>query len=110
MATLTPTEVVLCVFSPLLHEVGERWHRDETRRGQEHLLSASTERLLMAMIHQSQKMACGPSVVLGTLGGERHALGSLLAAFLALAHGIRCCYLGPPAGNGIGRSRGENRN
>jgi hypothetical protein len=44
------------------------------------------------MIHQSQKMACGPRVVLGTLSGERHALGSLLAAFLASAYGIHCCY------------------
>jgi methanogenic corrinoid protein MtbC1 len=95
MATLTPTEVVLYVFSPLLHEVGERWHRGATRMRHEHLLSARTERLLMAMIHQSQKMACGPRVVLGTLSGERHALGSLLAAFLPSAHGIRCCYLGP---------------
>jgi hypothetical protein len=37
MVTLTPTKVVLYVFSPLLHEVDERWHRGETRMGHEHL-------------------------------------------------------------------------
>ena len=52
--------------------------------GQEHLLSASMEYLLKVLIHLYQKMACGPRVVLSTLSGERHALGSVLAAFLAL--------------------------
>jgi methylmalonyl-CoA mutase cobalamin-binding subunit len=39
-------------------------------------------------------------MVFGTLAGERHAIGSLLAAFLAASLGMRCIYLGadlPPA-------------
>jgi methanogenic corrinoid protein MtbC1 len=33
--------------------------------------------------------------VFGTLAGERHALGSLLAAFIAAGRGVRAIYLGP---------------
>jgi cobalamin-dependent methionine synthase I len=49
----------------------------------------------MATMHAFQKAARGPGMVFGTLAGERHALGSLLAAFIAAGGGIRALYLGP---------------
>jgi methanogenic corrinoid protein MtbC1 len=95
MATLSPREVVSEVFSPLLHEAGERWRRGALSMAQEHMLTASVERLLMATIHLYQKIAVGPRLMFGTLGGERHGIGSLMAAFIASAQGFRGCYLGP---------------
>jgi DNA-binding transcriptional MerR regulator len=95
LATLTPSDAVRHVISPLLHEVGEGWHRGELSAAQEHLFSASVERLLMATIHTYLKTPRGPSILFGTPSGERHALGSLEAAFLAASRGLRCFYLGP---------------
>jgi MerR family transcriptional regulator, light-induced transcriptional regulator len=95
MVTLAPEDAVRHVFSPLLREVGARWRRGELSIAQEHLLTASLERLLMATIHVYQRTARGPRMVFGTLSGERHGLGSLLAAFIAAARGVQCCYLGP---------------
>src|SRR5687768_5134535 len=60
MATLPPNEAVRYVFSPLLHAVGERWHQGELSVGQEHLLSACMERLLMSTLNVYQKVASGP--------------------------------------------------
>jgi methanogenic corrinoid protein MtbC1 len=95
LATLTPSDAVRHVLSPLLHEVGERWHRGELSAAQEHLFSASVERLLMSTIHTYLKAPLGPGILFGTPSGERHALGSLEAAFLAASRGLRCFYLGP---------------
>jgi MerR family transcriptional regulator, light-induced transcriptional regulator len=94
LATLPPEDAVRCVFSPVLHKAGEWWHQGELSVGREHMLSACLERLLMSTINVYQKVASGPRVVYGTLSGERHGLGALMAALLAAAQGLRCCQLG----------------
>jgi DNA-binding transcriptional MerR regulator len=95
LATLSPCDAVRHVLSPLLHKVGDGWHRGALSAAQEHLFSASVERLLMATIHTYLKTPRGPGILFGTPSGERHALGSLEAAFLAASRGLRCFYLGP---------------
>jgi DNA-binding transcriptional MerR regulator len=95
LATMSPRDAVQHVLSPLLHRVGDGWHRGALSAAQEHLLSASVERLLMATIHAYLKAPRGPGILFGTPSGERHALGSLEAAFLAASRGLRCFYLGP---------------
>ena len=95
LATLAPVDVIRHVLSPLINQVGERWHRGELSVAQEHLLSASVERLLMVVIHTHLRAARGPVIIFGTPSGERHALGSLEAAFLAASRGLRAFYLGP---------------
>jgi MerR family transcriptional regulator, light-induced transcriptional regulator len=94
MAALSPDDAVRCVFSPVLHKAGERWHQGELSVGQGHLLMASMERLLLSTIHVYQKGLSKPQVVYGALTGEGHSLGGLLAAFIAVSRGVRCCYLG----------------
>jgi MerR family transcriptional regulator, light-induced transcriptional regulator len=97
---LSPRDAVHFVLAPALVEAGARWHGGRFSAAQEHLLTASVERLVMATLHTLQKSARGPGMVFGTLAGERHAIGSLLAAFLAASQGMRCVYLGadlPPA-------------
>jgi MerR family transcriptional regulator, light-induced transcriptional regulator len=94
IAGLSPRDAVHFVLSPALVQAGSRWHAGEFSAGQEHLLTASVERLVMTTLHTFQKSARGPGMVFGTLAGERHAIGSLLAAFLAASQGMRCIYLG----------------
>lgn len=94
IAALSPRHAVRYVLAPALVEAGERWHRRQWSAAQEHLLTASVERLVMVTMHTYQKAARGPGILFGTMSGERHVLGSLLAAFLAASHGLRCCYLG----------------
>jgi MerR family transcriptional regulator, light-induced transcriptional regulator len=94
MAALPPDDAVRCVFSPVLHKAGEWWCKGELSVGQGHLLMASMERLLMSTIHVYQKGLSKPQVVYGALTGEGHSLGGLLAAFIAVSRGVRCCYLG----------------
>ena len=100
IAGLSPREAVNFVLAPALVEAGARWHAGRFSAAQEHLLTASVERLVLTTLHTLQKSARGSGVVFGTLAGERHAIGSLLAAFLAASQGVRCIYLGadlPPA-------------
>ncbi len=100
IAALSPRDAVRFVLAPALVETGTRWHDGQFSAAQEHLLTASVERLVMTTMHTFQKAARGPAMVFGTLTGERHVIGSLLAAFLAASHGLRCIYLGaelPPA-------------
>jgi DNA-binding transcriptional MerR regulator/methylmalonyl-CoA mutase cobalamin-binding subunit len=100
VAGLSPREAVNLVLGPALVEAGARWHAGRFSAAQEHLLTASVERLVMTTLHTFQKSARGPRMVFGTLAGERHVIGSLLAAFLAASQGVRCVYLGaelPPA-------------
>jgi MerR family transcriptional regulator, light-induced transcriptional regulator len=94
IAGLSPREAVRFVVAPALVEVGERWHAGRFSAAQEHLLTASVERLVMTTMHTFQKAARGPGMLFGTLAGERHAVGSLLAAFLGASEGMRCIYLG----------------
>ena len=94
IAGLSPRDAVQFVLTPALVQAGSRWHSGEFSAAQEHLLTASVERLVMATLHTFQKSARGPGMVFGTLAGERHAIGSLLAAFLAASQGVRCIYLG----------------
>ena len=94
MTGFSPRDAVHQVIAPALVEAGTRWHANQLSVAQEHLLTASVERLVMSTMHTFQKAARGPGVVFATLAGERHAIGSLLAAFLAASQGIRCIYLG----------------
>lgn len=94
IAGLSPRDAVHFVLSPALVQAGARWHAGQFSAAQEHLLTASIERLVMTTLHTFQKSARGPGMVFGTLPGERHAIGSLLAAFLAASQGVRCIYLG----------------
>jgi methanogenic corrinoid protein MtbC1 len=94
IAGFSPRDAVQKIIAPALVEAGTRWHANRLSVAQEHLLTASVERLVMSTMHTFQKVARGPGIVFATLAGERHAIGSLLAAFLAASQGIRCIYLG----------------
>lgn len=84
------------VLSPLLRKVGVMWSRGDLDIFQEHALTAAARRVVMgatkAVARSGESV---PSMVIGTLGDEHHELGSLSAAYIAAARGIRAIYLGP---------------
>ncbi len=83
------------LVAPLLREIGDRWSRGEMRPAQEHVATAVVERVLSWMIEPvGAAEPRGPVMVVGTLSGEVHALGALLAGATAALQGWRVTFLG----------------
>lgn len=81
------------VLMPALHEIGERWARNEMTVAHEHFASHLVERFLM---HHAADWENGPGdlALLACPSGERHTL-ALTAFGVALAErGWRIAYLG----------------
>lgn len=94
-AALFPQDrLVREVLAPLLREIGERWAHSEIGIAQEHLATSLIRALLVTLIRLQPPSAGGRPIVFGTLEGERHEMGLLLAAFLAAARRRRVVYLG----------------
>jgi methanogenic corrinoid protein MtbC1 len=87
-------DVVSEVLSPVLREVGERWHRGEFSVGQERLISSSVRRQISGLLNTYNNMAKGATVVFATVAGEPHELGILMYAAIAASRKLRACYLG----------------
>jgi DNA-binding transcriptional MerR regulator/methylmalonyl-CoA mutase cobalamin-binding subunit len=82
------------VAVPLLREIGDAWHRDELGVAHEHLASSATQRVLGWLLWSGTPNREGPSIVIGTLSGQRHELGALLCSAVAAEEGWRVVYLG----------------
>jgi DNA-binding transcriptional MerR regulator/methylmalonyl-CoA mutase cobalamin-binding subunit len=95
LALLPLGEVVSDVLSPVLLEVGSRWHDGTFSIAQERLVTSSVRKQVSSVVDTYNRIAGGPTVVLTTLSGERHELGILMCALLAASRGLRCQYLGP---------------
>jgi DNA-binding transcriptional MerR regulator len=93
LALLRPTEAAQSVISPLVREVGDRWHRGEMSIAQEHMVTDVVRRLVIS-VSRGYLRNDGPTLVLATLSGERHELGLLTCAWLAAARRMRTHYLG----------------
>ncbi len=77
---------------PLVHRVGTRWAAGELSIAAEHLLTAMLRNLLAALM-QSRRMP-GWLILLATPAGERHEIGLLMVALVALDAGADVVYLG----------------
>jgi DNA-binding transcriptional MerR regulator/methylmalonyl-CoA mutase cobalamin-binding subunit len=93
-ALLPVGDVVGEVLSPVLYEVGERWHRGEFTVGQERLVSSSVRRQISGLLNTYNSTANGPTIVFATVSGEAHELGILMYAALAASRRVRASYLG----------------
>jgi methanogenic corrinoid protein MtbC1 len=93
-ASMSPFEAVRSVLSPVLREVGERWHRSEMSIAQERIASNCARRQLISLLHTFNSVAKGAAVVFATLSGERHELGILMYATIAASLRLRTFYLG----------------
>ena len=95
LALLPLREVISHVLSPVLVEVGNRWHAGQFNVAQERLVSTMIRRQIGNVLDTYNRNATGPPLVLATLPGEPHEIGILMGALLAAARGWRCHYLGP---------------
>jgi DNA-binding transcriptional MerR regulator len=93
-ALLPVGDVITEVLSPVLREVGERWHRGEFSIGQERLVSSAVRRQISGLLNTFNSMARGAPIVFATVSGEPHELGILMFAALAASRKWRTCYLG----------------
>jgi DNA-binding transcriptional MerR regulator len=80
---------------PLVREIGERWASDRLGIASEHLASAVLRSMLGSALQPGAAALRGVRIVLGTLAGERHELGLLMAALVAMGAGANPVYLGP---------------
>ena len=83
------------IAAPLLRQLGDLWHTGRLKPAQEHLGTATVERVVIAAMAGIPAVPGAPRIVLSTLPGERHGVGVLLAAGLAVAEGWQVTYLGP---------------
>lgn len=95
LALLPISEVVNEVLSPLLNEVGERWHAGVFTIAQERLVTAAVRKQVASVLDTYNRIASGPLMVFTTVSHERHELGILMCALVAASRGLRCLYLGP---------------
>jgi DNA-binding transcriptional MerR regulator/methylmalonyl-CoA mutase cobalamin-binding subunit len=82
------------IAAPFLREVGEQWHEGKLSISQEHLATAVLQRIVSESAPLITGAAGSPTIVIATLGGERHANGALMAAATAGSEGWRVIYLG----------------
>lgn len=81
------------VAAPFMRRMGDEWHAGRISYAQEHLATATVQRVVSDV---SPVLTDGgnPTIVVGTLEGERHANGALMAAATAASEGWRVIYLG----------------
>ncbi len=93
-ATLSPSDLVLSAVVPVLRIIGDAWQHGTVRPGQEHLLSSVIRHVLGGLLRVLAAGAGAPRVLIATPSGERHELGALSAAVLAVSAGVGVVYLG----------------
>jgi methanogenic corrinoid protein MtbC1 len=82
------------VITPLLREIGDRWHRRELSPVHEHLATGVVERTLHWMFDGPTQDSAAPRLALATPQGERHEIGIQIAAAVAASETWRVVYLG----------------
>jgi MerR family transcriptional regulator, light-induced transcriptional regulator len=93
LATVETPVLVVDVLAPLLREIGQQWADGTLDIAQERLLSSALRTRVLALLNQRERVP-SPVVLLATLSGERHELGLLLVAMLALFTRVPFEYLG----------------
>ena len=81
------------VVVPYLHELGERWERDEVSIAQEHFASTLLRGRLLGLA-RGWSQGVGPAAVLACAPGEQHDLGLIAFGIALRARGWRIVFLG----------------
>jgi MerR family transcriptional regulator, light-induced transcriptional regulator len=82
------------VVVPFVQRVGDEWHAGRLTVAQEHLATAVVQRVVGGMLGSVGGSDRGPAILVSGPAGERHELGALLAAGVAVSEGWRVVYLG----------------
>lgn len=92
---LHPMEtVILEVISPCLRRIGDGWHMGRVTTAQEHFASTYLRGSLQGLL-SLMGGSLGPTLVVSTLPGEQHEIGSLITALFLRRAGYTVHYLGP---------------
>lgn len=83
------------LVAPMLRRLGEEGEAGRMAVAQEHLATAIIQRVLEGIIHFLVAPHGAPNLLLATLAGDTHKMGTLLAATAAAAEGWRVTYLAP---------------
>jgi hypothetical protein len=94
LAALGPSRFARQFALPLLGAIGEGWANERLCVASEHLGSALLRSLLGSALRPTAAQRGAPVVVFGTPPGERHEIGLLVAALIALGAGANPLYLG----------------
>ena len=107
LAALGSRWFVAAVVEPLMHEVGDRWEDGRLCIASEHLASAAVRNLLGGTLRRMAQSSQSLPILFTTLPGERHELGVLSCAVIAVELGANAIYLGPdlPAGEVVAAAR-----
>lgn len=95
LASLGPLRFAIDFAMPLARAVGERWSSARTSVAAEHLATSTLRSLLGSALRPPPTPLSGPHLVFATPENERHELGLLVAALVALSAGAVPIYLGP---------------
>jgi len=93
LARLSIDTLLRDVIIPYLHELGERWERDEVSIAQEHFASTLLRGRLLGL-GRGWGRGIGPVAILACAPGEQHDLGLLVFGLALRARGWRIVYLG----------------
>lgn len=93
--SLSPVVLLDDVVAPLMARLGHLWAADRLRPGHERIATGVVTATLRRLIDTLQPTGAAPLVLVGTLSGQRHELGAMLAAAAAAAEAWRVTYLGP---------------
>jgi methanogenic corrinoid protein MtbC1 len=82
------------VASPVLAEIGNRWHEGSASVAQEHFATNFIRARLDLLSRQVNPLPGAPTVLLACVEGEKHELALLMIAVLLRFQGLRPIYLG----------------
>ena len=82
------------VAAPLLRRVGSEWHAGRLSIAHEHMVTALLNDIVAERMRAFGKREGAPVVIVGTLAGERHAIGAVLAGAAAAVEGWNVLHLG----------------
>ena len=89
------TSIYVDVLLPSQREIGRMWHSDEVNVAEEHVVSATTSRVMGILAHTAPRSAMnGKTVVSACVPGNIHDLGIRALSDLFYLNGWRSVYLG----------------
>lgn len=91
---LSPRALRSDFIAPLMNIIGQRWHEGSLRVAHEHLASAVVQAFVFTLQQRRPLSPTAPRIVAGTLSGQHHELGVLLAGAEAMEEGWDLTYLG----------------
>jgi methanogenic corrinoid protein MtbC1 len=87
-------DVCLQIFSPVLVEIGERWHRKEATVAQEHFASHFIQRRLTGLLQAYTPTTGRGRIVTACAPDELHELGILMVSVFLVRRAWQVVYLG----------------